>query len=150
MQRLTQKRFQKRFSIHCGDTESFCRLEHPAQLLDFVLMVRDDPDTEMNQLLDIICEDSNPIKLTYVLFSTRFKDIVRVQVDCGSNMHIPSLVGVYDSTSWLEREVYDLFGVRFDGHPNLKRLLLYPEFAGHPLRKNYPADKAQPLVPIYA
>ncbi|PYM35065.1 MAG: NADH-quinone oxidoreductase subunit C, partial [Candidatus Rokuibacteriota bacterium] len=55
-------------------------------------------------------------------------------------------VGLWPSANWFEREVWDMFGVRFSGHPNLMRLLLYEEFVGHPLRKDYPIDRRQPLI----
>ena len=62
------------------------------------------------------------------------------------NPTVPSLAGLWQSANWAEREIWDMFGVRFEGHPNLKRILLYEEFVGHPLRKDYPYDRRQPLV----
>lgn len=62
------------------------------------------------------------------------------------NPVIDSLVPVWVGADWPEREAYDLYGVRFKNHPDLRRLLMYPEFVGHPLRKDYPKEKRQPLV----
>ena len=59
---------------------------------------------------------------------------------------IDTLVPVWAGADWFEREAYDLYGVRFKGHPDLRRILMYPEFVGHPLRKDYPKEKRQPLV----
>jgi NADH-quinone oxidoreductase subunit C len=150
MQRLTHKRFQKKIQIVCNDDESICTLQNPADLLLLVGMLKGDPDVLLDQLLDLICEDKEVFQLSYVFHSTRYKTFLKVQLQVDPARHIPSLCGLYQSANWLEREVFDLFGIQFDGHPNLKRLLLYPEFAGHPLRKNYPAEKTQPMVPIYA
>lgn len=66
----------------------------------------------------------------------------------GDDVNVDSLSAVWASANWMEREAYDMFGVNFSGHPDLRRILLYPEFEGFPLRKDYPADKIQPLVPF--
>ena len=60
--------------------------------------------------------------------------------------NVDTLVPVWAGADWYEREAYDLYGVRFNGHPDLRRILMYPEFVGHPLRKDYPKEKRQPLV----
>ena len=61
---------------------------------------------------------------------------------------VASLSGLYAAANWYERECFDMYGVHFEGHPELKRLLLYDEFVGHPLRKDYPILKMQPLIPM--
>lgn len=60
---------------------------------------------------------------------------------------VETVTDLWKGAAWFERECWDLFGVRFEGHPNLRRILLYEEFEGHPLRKDYPVERTQPLVP---
>src|SRR6185436_2649309 len=67
--------------------------------------------------------------------------------DDGDDAEIDTLTDLWASANWMERECYDLVGITFRGHPDLRRILLYPEFEGHPLRKDYPANRIQPLVP---
>ena len=59
---------------------------------------------------------------------------------------VDSVVELWPAANWMEREVWDLYGVSFKGHPDLRRLLLYEEFEGHPLRKDYPKERRQPLI----
>jgi NADH-quinone oxidoreductase subunit C len=87
--------------------------------------------------------------VVYHLFSSPLKHRLRVAVPLGdgeADAEVDSLVSLWASADWLEREVWDMFGIRFRGHPNLKRILLYEEFVGHPLRKDYPVNKRQPLI----
>lgn len=64
----------------------------------------------------------------------------------GSNPVIPSVVELWAGANWFEREVWDLYGIKFNNHPDLRRILMYEEFIGHPLRKDYPKERRQPLV----
>ncbi|MEZ4256396.1 MAG: NADH-quinone oxidoreductase subunit C [Polyangiales bacterium] len=72
------------------------------------------------------------------------KHRIRVRTRVAENEKVPTLVHVWPGADWAEREVWDMFGIPFDGHPDLRRILLYPEFEGFPLRKDYPIEKAQP------
>jgi NADH-quinone oxidoreductase subunit C len=84
--------------------------------------------------------------VVYHFFSLPLKHRLRVVVPVEESDEIDSLTPLWGVADWLEREVWDMFGVRFRGHPNLKRILMYAEFEGHPLRKDYPVKKRQPLV----
>jgi NADH-quinone oxidoreductase subunit C len=87
-------------------------------------------------------------QVAYNLYSISRKQSLRVRVELRSDdLKVPSITSLYRTADWWERYVYDMFGVEFTGHPNLQRLLMYPEFVGFPLRKDYPVRKRQPLVP---
>ncbi|HEX4381827.1 MAG TPA: NADH-quinone oxidoreductase subunit C [Myxococcales bacterium] len=85
--------------------------------------------------------------VAYNLYSINKKHSLRIRVDLKStDLKIPSITSLYKTSDWWERYLFDMFGIVFEGHPNLQRLLMYPEFVGHPLRKDYPVRKRQPLV----
>ena len=71
------------------------------------------------------------------LYSFEHNARLRIKVHAGENEPVPSVSGVWSTANWLEREAFDMFGIRFEGHPNLKRILLPDEWQGHPLRKDY-------------
>jgi NADH-quinone oxidoreductase subunit C len=110
-----------------------------------------DPDLQMSMFTDLTCVDRLPreprFDVVVHLYSIEKKHRVRllagVPVD---GPCIPSLVSLWPGANWFEREAFDMYGVRFEGHPDLRRILMYPEFQGHPLRKDYPKEKRQPLV----
>jgi NADH-quinone oxidoreductase subunit C len=85
--------------------------------------------------------------VVYHLFSLPLKHRLRLQVAVDeTDAEVDSLSSVWAAADWLEREVWDMFGIRFRGHPNLKRILMYEAFVGHPLRKDYAVNKRQPLI----
>ena len=92
-------------------------------------------------------EDGPRFEVVYHLTSLRHNHRLRVKVRVEEDdAVVPTAVPLWPIADWLEREVWDMFGVRFDGHPDLRRLLLYEEFVGHPLRKDYPINRRQPLI----
>jgi NADH-quinone oxidoreductase subunit C len=108
----------------------------------------------MNQFIDMTAVDyperePEEPRFDVVLFLRSFASGARVglKTRVPDGQSLPSLVSVWAGADWAEREIYDMFGIRFDGHPDLRRILLYEEFVGHPLRKDYPIEKTQPLVP---
>ena len=85
--------------------------------------------------------------VTYHFYSLKHKPRLRLVVPVEeADPELNSITSLWAGADWLEREVWDMFGIRFLGHPNLKRILMYEEFDGYPLRKDYPVDKRQPLI----
>jgi NADH-quinone oxidoreductase subunit C len=85
--------------------------------------------------------------VVYHFLSLPHKHRLRVEVPVdGESPEVDSLSPLWGNANWLEREVWDMFGIRFKGHPDLKRILMYEEFEGHALRKDYPVKKRQPLI----
>jgi len=92
-------------------------------------------------------EDGPRFEVVYHLLSLAHNHRLRVKVRLDEDdASVPSAVALWPIANWLEREVWDMFGVRFEGHPDPRRLLMYEEFVGHPLRKDYPIDRRQPLI----
>jgi NADH-quinone oxidoreductase subunit C len=113
--------------------------------------LRDDPATKMEMFIDLTVVDrfsSEPrFDVVVHLYSVSLKQRVRLYGGVPEeDPTLDTLVSVWAGANWFEREAYDLYGVRFKGHPDLRRILMYPEFVGHPLRKDYPKEKRQPLV----
>jgi len=104
--------------------------------------LRDDPAAAFDFLTDLtarhIPDAEKPFEVVYHLYSFARNKRLRVKVDLAEGETCPSVVAVWGAANWMEREAYDLVGVRFEGHPDLRRLLLPEDWEGHPLRKDYP------------
>ena len=125
-----------------GDTTVVVPREY---LRDLCEQARADGELQFNLLSDATCVDRFPIEprfeLNYQLVSIphRRRITLRVRVP-GSDPVVDSLVPVWPGANWLEREIFDLFGIRFTGHPDLRRILLPDDFEGHPLRRDFPVQ----------
>lgn len=107
------------------------------------------PPHSYRMLLDLTCVDFRAsaagFEMVYHLNSLERPSRVRLKVRLGADgPAVDSLTGLWKNADWLEREVFDMFGVVFNGHPNLKRILMYEGFEGFPLRKDYPLRRRQP------
>lgn len=127
------------WAITKGELAFTVRLGH---LIPFMLFLRDDPNVACAQLVDL-CGVDRPEReqrfdVVYNLLSLRLNHRVRVKVATDEIVPVPSVVSVYASAAWFEREAYDLYGIYFDGNPDLRRLLTDYGFDGHPLRKDFP------------
>ncbi len=91
--------------------------------------------------------DQSRFAVVYHFYSMAHKHRLRLVVPVEeADAEVDSLTSLWAGANWLEREVWDMFGIGFRGHPDLKRILMYKEFEGHPLRKDYPVNKRQPLI----
>jgi NADH-quinone oxidoreductase subunit C len=118
---------------------------------DVMRFLRDDPGLRYDMLVDLTAIDYRPregrFHVVYLLASLSRIERLTVKVKlAGENPALPSIADLWRNANWAERETYDMFGIGFEGHPDLRRILMYPEFVGHPLRKDYPVEKRQPLV----
>jgi NADH/F420H2 dehydrogenase subunit C len=120
------------------------------QLIKLIRFLKESPQTSFDMLMDIVGIDCLALgreprfELVYVLYSLKFKNYLKVKVPVAEDdCEVDSVCGVWKGANWFEREAYDLFGVRFRGHPNLRRILCHDEFVGHALRKDYDIKKGQ-------
>ncbi len=125
------------------------------QLLEVAQFLRDDEATKMNLLRDITAVDylhrMPRFEVVYVLYSIEHKHMLILRVPLEEDdVKLPTVQSVWGVASWLEREVYDMYGMIFTGHPDLRRVLMYEEFEGHPLRKDYATQASQPRTELLA
>lgn len=126
-----------------------CVVERSA-ILDVLKYLKTHATTPFSMLLDICGVDylgRNPrFEVVYHLYSFVTKKRIRLKVKLSeSDIKIPSAMPVYEIADWFEREAFDMYGIIFEGHPNLKRLLTWTAFEGHPQRKDYPINKRQAI-----
>ncbi len=139
-------------SVHAerGDETAVIKKEN---LLDVARFLKDNADFNMNVLMDLTAVDglwmdaSPRFEMVYHFYSLAKNHRLRIKVPVTeSDPIVASLHALWPIANWFEREVWDMFGIKFEGHPNLKRILMYEEFVGHPLRKDYPISKRQPII----
>ena len=115
-----------------------------SRLVDVATYLRDTPGAQFDFCSDVTATDWPPrerrFDVIYCLYSIPLRHRVRLKVRAGDGEGVPSVTGVWPAANWLEREVFDMFGIRFDGHPDLRRILMPDDWQGHPQRKDYPLE----------
>lgn len=125
----------------------------PEQIVDFCRFLKEHPALEFNFLSDICGVDHYPetprFETVYHLYSLKNKWRVRIKCRLGDPPHVPSVAGVWRTANWHEREAWDMYGIRFEGHPDLRRIYMWEGFEGFPQRKDFPLrgykDKLNPF-----
>ena len=111
-------------------------------LIDVTLHIKNNENTKFRQLIDITVvdypEDTQRFKVVYLFLSHEFNQRIILSYLISENEVIPSLTPIYPAANWMEREVFDMYGVKFKDHPDLRRILTDYDFEGHPLRKDFP------------
>ena len=111
-------------------------------LLDVTLFIKSNENTKFRQLIDVTVVDypemSKRFKVIYLFLSHEFNQRIVLSYPINENEVIPSLTAIYPAANWMEREVFDMYGVKFKDHPDLRRILTDYGFEGHPLRKDFP------------
>jgi NADH-quinone oxidoreductase subunit C len=136
-------------SAQFGDDTLVIQKKALQEIMDFLYA----KPYEFTMLLDLTCVDymgeTPRYQMVYHVFSLTHNLRLRIKAAVGEgDLTIDSLTGLWKNANWLEREVYDMFGIRFNRHPDMRRLFMYEGFEGHPLRKDYPLRKRQPCIQL--
>ena len=111
-------------------------------LIDVILFLKNNSATKFKQLIDITAVDyighNNRFKMVYLLLSHEFNNRVKISFEINENEFVNSITKIFPSANWMEREVFDMYGINFNDHPDLRRILTDYGFTGHPLRKDFP------------
>jgi NADH-quinone oxidoreductase subunit C len=157
MSKKTLQTIQKKFKSSILDSHDRLGDETvivPAEkLVDLCNYLRSDEKMAFDMLVDVTAVDylqrTPRFEVVYHLYSTQKKHRLRIRVPLeADSLRAPTVSGIWRAANWAEREVWDMFGIHFDGHPDLRRILMYEEFEGHPLRKDYPIQKSQPRMDL--
>ena len=162
MSKIILDRLKDKFGADVLETSSFrgdeVALISPARWREAAEFVKTDPRCACDYFVDLSVVDrcdptsdeldmEDRFEVYVIAHSLTKKHRVRLKTRVsGADPRCPTLTSVWKGADWMEREAWDMFGVRFEGHPDLRRILLYEEFEGHPLRKDYPANRSHPLV----
>jgi len=115
-------------------------LVSPDNWIEVSILLKNESDLDFNYLMCISSYDKGDGKIygvAYNIFSTNKNHYLEVRIEVDDGITIPSVVSLWQTANWHEREAYDMMGIHFEGHPNLKRILLSDDWEGHPLRKNF-------------
>ena len=161
MSQLVLEKLQAKFGADVLETHSDfgddTALVAPEKWKAICHHLRTDPALDFDMLVDLCGVDypergatGQRLEVVLHLYSIGKRHRVRLKARVGDDemedAELDSVTSIWAGANWFEREVYDMSGVTFRGHPDLRRILMYPEFEGHPLLKDYPANKTQPLV----
>ncbi len=158
MSKRVIERLQAQFGDRIQETSDFrgddVAVVAPNAWLEIARFLRDDQECAMNQWVDLTAvdyperePDGPRFDVLVSLRSFQKKHRVRIKTRLADGASLPTLTPVWVGADWAEREVFDMFGIVFEGHHDLRRILLYEEFVGYPLRKDYPIERTQPLTP---
>jgi NADH-quinone oxidoreductase subunit C len=156
------QRVQEQFKDDIIETHAFRGDEtaviRPSALRAVAKYLKDTPELNFDFLMDLTAVDylffaggriqkEFRFEVVYHFYSLTHNHRLRIKVPVDEkNPEVETLTDLWASADWYEREVWDMFGIKFRGHPNLKRILMYEEFKGHALRKDYQFNKRQPLI----
>ena len=122
--------------------EHICINIENENLLEVVLFLKNNNETKFKQLIDITAvdypENERRFKLVYLFLSHEFNSRILIDFFINENEIVTSLTSIFPSSNWMEREVFDMYGIKFKNHPDLRRILTDYGFIGHPLRKDFP------------
>jgi NADH-quinone oxidoreductase subunit C len=154
---LAVKKLQEKFPASVLEVKTF-RDEvnvtvQKKDIFEICKFLYSDPDLQYQMLTDLCGVDYFPesprFEVVYLLYSMKNQQRLRLKTKVGENELISSVESIWKAANWLEREVYDLFGIPFDKHPDLRRILLWDEFEGHPLRKDFPVEGPDFDKPVF-
>lgn len=144
-----QKKFPQEVLIIPSEGTIVLRKDRCHEIFQFL---KEDPDLSFEMLVDLCGVDYLPtgekprFEVVYHLYSLACNHRLRIRVKVPEeDLSLPTVTDLWKAADWFEREAFDMFGFRFEGHPNLKRILMFEGFEGHPLRKDYPIGRRQKI-----
>ena len=141
-----EKKINSELTTKINETKIFhnqiyLKIDHE-DLLDVVTFLKTNSETKFRQLIDITAVDypekTQRFKMVYLFLSHKFNQRVILSFFLNENEHVSSLTKIFPASNWMEREVFDMYGIKFKNHPDMRRILTDYGFVGHPLRKDFP------------
>jgi NADH-quinone oxidoreductase subunit C len=138
-------------SVEFSEDHNCLFIKEPSKWDEISLFIKDDKRMKFNYLMCVSgydLDDGNNLGIAYNFSSTELKTYLEVRIEFSYLTHIPSVTPLWRAADWHEREAYDLFGILFDNHPDMKRILLPDDWEGYPLRKDYKTPEYYKGMPV--